>query len=218
MVQYVASQSIVLRRRAHITDIGTAVTGASSGFGFAVTKAALQAGERVAATCRSPATAKDLQALQATYPEPALVIIQLDVTSHASVEAAFKIAVDRFGRLDVVFNNAGYGIISSVEMTKEAEEESTKMINTMFDTNFWGAAWVAREAVRVFREVNLQRKKEGLAGVESRMIVNSSAVVWTPGVHSLGYYFATKNGVLQLMGRAGILLISFSFFRSGGVD
>lgn len=145
------------------------------------------------ATCRNPANAKALQALQSTYPQPKLLIVPLDVTDPTSVKAAFKTAVDKYGRVDVVLNNAGYALVSEVEYAKEAEKETEEKVRKNFETNYWGAVTVSKEAIRVFREVNLERKKEGVADIESRMIVVSSAAVWM-SIPGIAYYTSNKAG------------------------
>jgi NAD(P)-dependent dehydrogenase (short-subunit alcohol dehydrogenase family) len=87
------------------------VTGASRGFGRAFASAALERGDRVVATARRPET---LDALVAEHGDRA-VALRLDVTDRAEVTAAVRAAVDAFGRLDVVVNNAGYGLLGGVE-------------------------------------------------------------------------------------------------------
>ncbi|KAI6122519.1 hypothetical protein EDD16DRAFT_1884308 [Pisolithus croceorrhizus] len=120
------------------------ITGCSSGFGLATTASALQRGEKVAATLRQPAVLADLAS---KYPET-LLLLKLDVTQQGEVESAFVAARERFGRIDVVLSNAGYGMISETEGTSE------KNARGLFETNFWGASYVCREAVRFFREDN----------------------------------------------------------------
>lgn len=91
----------------------------------------------------------------------------------------FQKAVGVFSRVDVVFNNAGYGVFGEVEGSPE------EAVRSMFDTNFWGATNVTREAVRVFREVNKP--------VGGRVIVTSSMAGLEP-LPIIGYYCATKYG------------------------
>src|SRR3981189_3533567 len=93
------------------------ITGASRGFGREWTIAALERGDKVAATARDTATLDDLVA---KYGD-ALLPIQLDVTDHDADFAAVKQAHDHFGRLDVVVNNAGYGQFGFIEELSEAQ-------------------------------------------------------------------------------------------------
>ena len=121
------------------------VTGASTGFGRLVTECALENGDIVVATLRNPFMISDLST---KYPASQLLILQLDVSDPAAITAAFKQAVTSFNRVDVVLNNAGfYGV-------GEVEGFSDKNSRAMFDTVFWGASNVMREAVRCFRDIN----------------------------------------------------------------
>ena len=138
---------------------------------------ALERGDRVAATLRQPA---DLNDLQAQYPSSKLRVIPLDVTDAAQIPRAFAEAKEAFGRIDVVFNNAGRSVIAEVE---NIPEETARKL---FDVNFWGTANVSNEAVRFFRE-------ENEPGVGGRLLVVSSAVGISP-VPSIGHYSATKFG------------------------
>ncbi|KIK27383.1 hypothetical protein PISMIDRAFT_52653, partial [Pisolithus microcarpus 441] len=96
------------------------VTGCSSGFGLATTELALQRGEKVVATLRKPAVLADLAS---KYPET-LLLLKLDVTQPEEVKLAFAAARDKFGRIDVVLSNAGYGILSEIEGTSEKNARS----------------------------------------------------------------------------------------------
>ena len=93
------------------------ITGASRGFGREWTKAALARGDRVAATARNIDTLKDL----ASEHGKNLLPIKLDVTDRAADFAAVKQAHAHFGRLDVVINNAGYGLFGAVEEVSEEQ-------------------------------------------------------------------------------------------------
>lgn len=109
-----------------------------------------------------------------------LLVVQLDVTKNEEIKFTFLKAKETFGRLDVVFNNAWCGISAEVEETPEEDA------SLMFETNFWGATNVSREAVRFLREEN---KPAG-----GRLLVNSSRA----GVRAIpagGYYSASKHGV-----------------------
>lgn len=118
------------------------ITGASRGFGREWTIAALDRGDSVAATARNPKTLDDL----AQQYGDRLLPLQLDVDDRDAVFAAVKDAHDRFGRLDVVVNNAGYGQFGMIEEISEAEARA------QFDTNVFGALFVTQAALPYFRE------------------------------------------------------------------
>src|SRR6267154_762729 len=121
------------------------VTGASTGLGRQVAECALSRGDNVVATLRKPSMFEDLTA---QYPSSRLVTFPLDVTDTPSITTAFNHAISHFNRIDVVFNNAGYYIVS------EAEGMPHKAAREMFDVMLWGAENVMREAIRCFRDVN----------------------------------------------------------------
>ena len=121
------------------------VTGASSGFGKALTEVVLRKGDIVVATLRKPSV---LAPLTKQYPPTQLLVLPLDVTRPSDITAAFTRTQEVFGRLDVVFNNAGSGILGEVEGTPDADARA------LFEVNFWGAVGVSRAAVKSFREVN----------------------------------------------------------------
>ena len=138
---------------------------------------ALSKGEIVVATARRP---ERLQDLGTKYDATKLVVLSLDVSKKDEIVAAFSKTNATFGRVDVVFNNAGWGMIGEVEGT----DEETARRN--FDTNFWGATNVSREALKAFRKVN----PEGQGG---RLIVTSSET-GIQGYPAYGYYCASKHG------------------------
>ena len=113
------------------------ITGTSRGFGREWAIAALDRGDQVAATARDTGTLRDLvdQYGDAILPLP------LDVTDRAAGFAAVRAAHDRFGRLDVVVNNAGYGHFGLVEEITEAEARA------QFEANFFGALWITQAAL-----------------------------------------------------------------------
>lgn len=117
------------------------ITGASSGFGRAFTEYALSRGHRVVATARR---AEALADLQAAHPERVLVL-RLDVTRAEDIEAAVAAAVSRFGCIDVLMNNAGYGIVGAVEETPETE------LRSQMETNFFGAVAMIRAVMPTMR-------------------------------------------------------------------
>ncbi len=113
------------------------VTGSSRGFGRALVKAALEAGDRVVATARRP---EQLSEFTRDYGEQVLPLA-LDVTDAGAVNAAVSAAVEHFGRLDVVVNNAGYANVAPIETGDEAD------VRTQFETNFWGVYHVSKAVV-----------------------------------------------------------------------
>ncbi|MDR6969817.1 SDR family NAD(P)-dependent oxidoreductase [Leifsonia shinshuensis] len=118
------------------------VTGSSRGFGRALVVAALQAGDRVAATARRP---EQLDDLVAEYGDRILPLA-LDVTDAARAADALAEAHERFGRLDVIVNNAGYANVSPIETTDDAD------FRRQFETNFWGVYNVSKAAIPILRE------------------------------------------------------------------
>ena len=117
------------------------ITGASRGFGRVWAQAALERGDRVAAMARDE---EDLKSLVDTYGNRMLPIA-LDVTDREAVFAAVARAAETFDSLDVVVNNAGYGLFGMVEETTE------KQARAQLDTNFFGALWVTQAALPVLR-------------------------------------------------------------------
>ncbi|MCY1143701.1 SDR family oxidoreductase [Actinoplanes sp. Pm04-4] len=117
------------------------ITGASRGFGRVWARAALDRGDRVAGTARDPRTLEDL----AQAHGDRFLALPLDVTDRPAVFAAVSRAVDTFGRLDVVVNNAGYGLFGMVEETTEEQARA------QMETNFFGALWVTQAVLPVLR-------------------------------------------------------------------
>ncbi len=117
------------------------VTGSSRGFGYEWADAALERGDRVAATAR------DLQRLEPLVQRygDAVLPVQLNVTDRAAAFAAVGRVADHFGSVDVVVNNAGYGHFGMVEELTETD------IRDQLETNFFGALWVTQAALPVMR-------------------------------------------------------------------
>jgi NAD(P)-dependent dehydrogenase (short-subunit alcohol dehydrogenase family) len=118
------------------------ITGASRGFGQSFAQAALAAGDRVAATARDTSALDDLVAEHGD----AVLPIELDVTDRDAAFAAVRQAHDRLGRLDVVVNNAGYGVAGAIE--ELSEEQARKQI----EVNLFGALWVTQAALPFLRQ------------------------------------------------------------------
>ncbi|MFI6483581.1 oxidoreductase [Nonomuraea sp. NPDC050663] len=118
------------------------VTGASRGLGAEITREALDRGHSVVATAR------DASAVLRAHPdEPAgLLAVSADVTDPGRLAAAVRAGLDRFGRIDVVVNNAGYGVVGAVE------EVSDEAARALFDVNVFGALNTLRATLPVLRE------------------------------------------------------------------
>jgi NAD(P)-dependent dehydrogenase (short-subunit alcohol dehydrogenase family) len=117
------------------------ITGTSKGFGRIWAEAALERGDRVAATARDVDSVSELAE---RYGDNALPLA-LDVTDKAAVDAAVAHAAEHFGRLDVVVNNAGYGHFGAIEEVTEDEARA------QMETNLFGALWVTQAALPIMR-------------------------------------------------------------------
>ena len=116
------------------------ITGASRGMGAEITAAALAQGDAVVATARKSSAVTD-----ALGSQRGLLAVDLDVTSEAAAHQAVKLAVEHFGRIDVLVNNAGYGLAGAVEETSADE------IRSIFDTNVMGLLNVTRAVLPQMR-------------------------------------------------------------------
>src|ERR1700739_2737264 len=118
------------------------LTGSASGLGRNIAEAVLASGERLGATARDPRRLEDLVKKYGEQVRSA----PLDVADESAARAAVQVAVDAFGRLDVVVNNAGYGDIAPFEQL------SSERFKALIDTNFYGVVNVTRAAVPVMRK------------------------------------------------------------------
>ncbi|EPS99568.1 NAD-binding protein [Fomitopsis schrenkii] len=157
------------------------ITGSSAGMGRAMTERVLSQGDIAVATLRKPAALADLAQ---KYPKDRLLVVRLDVTNKAEIISAFAAARAAFGRVDVVFNNAGYSVLGEVESVPE------ETARTLFDTNFWGALNVALEAVRVFRDENQP---------QGGKLINNSSVLAVTTSPAIGIYTASKHALEGVM-------------------
>lgn len=146
------------------------ITGCSTGFGRALARYTLDRGYRVVVTARNPA---DVEDLATGNPERALVLA-LDVTKPAEVAASVEAAEAKFGRVDVLVNNAGVGYFGAVEESDDTE------VRRMFEINFWGLANMTRAAL------------PGMRARRAGHIVNISSMGGVRGAPAVGYYNATK--------------------------
>lgn len=118
------------------------ITGTSRGFGRSFAQAALAAGDRVAATARDTSSLDDIVAEHGD----AVLPIELDVTDRDAAFAAVRQTRDHFGRLDVVVNNAGYGVSGAIEELSEAQARR------QIEVNLFGPLWVTQAALPIMRE------------------------------------------------------------------
>ncbi|QEC78626.1 SDR family NAD(P)-dependent oxidoreductase [Mucilaginibacter ginsenosidivorax] len=118
------------------------ITGASRGFGRVWAEAALERGDKVAATARK---ADSLAGLKEKYGENVLTL-ELDVTKPGQAKTAINQAHAHFGRLDIVLNNAGYSLVGTIE------EASAEDVKAMYETNIFGAIAVIQAALPLLRE------------------------------------------------------------------
>jgi NAD(P)-dependent dehydrogenase (short-subunit alcohol dehydrogenase family) len=146
------------------------ITGTSRGFGREWTIAALERGDKVAATARDTATLDDLTA---QYGD-ALLPIALDVTDRDADFAAVKQAHDHFGRLDIVVNNAGYGQFGFIEELSESEARA------QIETNVFGALWITQAALPYLRAQG------------SGHLIQVSSIGGITAFQNVGIYHASK--------------------------
>jgi NAD(P)-dependent dehydrogenase (short-subunit alcohol dehydrogenase family) len=146
------------------------ITGTSRGFGREWAIAALDRGDQVTATARDLATLDDLVA---KYGD-AILPVKLDVTDREAAFAAVRQAHERFGRLDVVVNNAGYGHFGMIEEVTEDE------IRAQLETNVLGALWVTQAALPILREQG------------SGHIIQVSSIGGVTAFMNVGAYHASK--------------------------
>jgi len=181
------------------------ITGASRGFGFEITKAVLASGDQVVATVRSKA-----QEFSAQFNnDPALLTVTMDVTSEPQVIQAVQQAITRFGQIDVLINNAGYGLLAGVE---EATNEEVKQ---NYEVNVFGALNVIRAVLPFMRE-----RRAG-------HVINISSVGGLGAYMGWGLYGSTKfaiEGITEALAMEvaplGIhaTVVAPGFFRTNFLD
>ena len=182
------------------------VTGAGSGIGAGVARAAIRAGHRVVATGRNT------HKLRSTLGDVAgddLLLERLDVTDEAALSTAVDAAIARFGRIDVLVNNAGYSLLGNFE------EMTVEQIEQQLATNFWGVVLAMRAVLPVMR-----RQRAG-------RILNISSVAGVVGFAHCAAYGASKFAVeglslsvAQEVAPFGITVtvVEPGFFRTGLLD
>jgi len=148
------------------------ITGASRGFGLEVARVALERGDYVVATARKP------EAIEAALGKhERLLAVGLDVNKEHQAHAAADETIRRFGRIDVLLNNAGYGLLGAVE------ESSAKEVEDLFATNVFGLLHVTRAVLP-----HMRRERRGL-------VVNISSIGGYAAYPGWGVYGATKFAV-----------------------
>jgi NAD(P)-dependent dehydrogenase (short-subunit alcohol dehydrogenase family) len=146
------------------------ITGTSKGFGRVWAEAALARGDRVAATARDP---KSLEPLTKQFGENVLALA-LDVTDRAQVSSTIAQAHKHFGRLDIIVNNAGYGLFGAIEEITEQEARD------QLETNLFGALWVTQAALPYLR------------AQKSGHIIQVSSIGGLNAFPTVGLYHASK--------------------------
>ncbi|MBB2999198.1 NAD(P)-dependent dehydrogenase (short-subunit alcohol dehydrogenase family) [Paraburkholderia tropica] len=173
------------------------ITGCSIGFGREFARAVLARGWRCIATARNKAALDDL----APEAGERLLCVSLDVTDPAQIAAAVAQARERFGAIDVLVNNAGYGYQSSIEEGEETQ------IRAQFDANVFGLFALTRAVLPVMRE-----QKRG-------HVINITSVAGLAGFPGSGYYAASKHAVEgfsdALLAEAGPLGIKVTCVEPG---
>jgi NADP-dependent 3-hydroxy acid dehydrogenase YdfG len=149
------------------------ITGASTGFGRLLAEQTLRAGHKVVATARKP---EQIANLSHDYADRCLVL-PLDVTNQTQVNSAVTETLAKFGRVDVLVNNAGYGVAGAIEEVSAAE------FLPMFETNIFGLLRVTRAFLPQFRKQH------------SGHILNLSSIGGVVAGPGIGFYNATKFAV-----------------------
>jgi NAD(P)-dependent dehydrogenase (short-subunit alcohol dehydrogenase family) len=152
------------------------ITGCSTGFGKELARAVLERGWRCVATARNVASLDDL-AESGSDADARLCRVKLDVTDAAQIAAAVDAAQQRFGAIDVLVNNAGYGYQASVEEGEEAE------IRAQFDVNVFGLFAMTRAVL------------PGMRARRHGHVLNITSVAGLAGFPGSGYYAASKHAV-----------------------
>ena len=173
------------------------ITGCSTGFGHALARRIIDRGERLVATARDKARLADLVAGH----EDTVLALDLDVTDDAQITASVAAAQERFGRIDVLVNNAGYGYMTSIEEGEDHE------IRRQFDANVFGLFAMTRAVLPLMRQ---QRAGH---------IMNVTSVAGLVGFPGSGYYAASKHAVEgfsdSLLAEAGPLGIKVTCIEPG---
>ncbi|MFD2642819.1 oxidoreductase [Pseudomonas japonica] len=180
------------------------ITGASRGFGTLIAQQALAAGDAVIATARNP---EDIEARLGQHPN--LLAVRLDVTREAQAHEAVAAGIKRFGRIDVLVNNAGFGVLGAVEETSASETER------LFATNVFGLLNVSRAVLP-----HMRRQRSG-------HVINISSLGGYQAYVGWGVYGATKfavEGISEAMHQElaplgiKVTVVEPGFFRTDFLD
>jgi NAD(P)-dependent dehydrogenase (short-subunit alcohol dehydrogenase family) len=149
------------------------ITGCSTGFGRELSKLVLKLGYKAGVAARNT---KDVSDIVNDYPNTAIAL-KLDVTNAEEINASVKLVKEKFGRIDVLVNNAGIGYFGAIEESEEAE------VRRMFEINFFGLAKMTNAVLPIMRA---QR---------SGHIINIASIGGLVGFPAVGFYNATKFAV-----------------------
>ena len=149
------------------------ITGCSTGFGRELAKLVLARGWRAVVTARDPSKVADI----AKGHEDRALVLTLDVTQRAQIDTAVAQATERFGRIDVLVNNAGYGYLAAIEEGEDAA------VRDMFETNVFGLVDMTKAVLPAMRKQH------------SGLIVNVSSIGGIASFAATGYYHGTKYAV-----------------------
>ena len=153
------------------------ITGASRGLGFAWAKSALARGDLVIGAARN---INNLDVLKQEYSSN-FISVQMDVTSEASIKKAVKEGIKLFKKIDVLINNAGYGLFSPVETATEQDSHN------VFETNFFGSLRVIQEVLPIMKQ-----QKHG-------HIIQISSIAGLVNFPGIGLYNASKSAIESLI-------------------
>ncbi|OII59000.1 short-chain dehydrogenase/reductase, partial [Pseudomonas putida] len=180
------------------------ITGASRGFGTLIAQQALAAGDAVIATARNP---EDIEARLGRHPN--LLAVRLDVTREEDAHAAVAAGIKHFGQIDVLVNNAGYGVLGAVEETSASETER------LFATNVFGLLNVTRAVLP-----HMRRQRSG-------HVINISSLGGYQAYTGWGVYGSTKfavEGISEAMHQElaplgiKVTVVEPGFFRTDFLD
>jgi NAD(P)-dependent dehydrogenase (short-subunit alcohol dehydrogenase family) len=175
LVPYMLFDPIAKKEKTMLQDNGPVwfITGCSTGFGREIAQQVLNRGWRAVVTARNPEQVRDIVAGR----EDAALALALDVSEKDAVTRAVGTAIEKFGAIDVLVNNAGYGYLAAVE---EGEDDE---VRAMFETNFFGLITMTKAAL------------PGMRARRKGHIINFSSIGGLVSFSATGYYHATKYAV-----------------------